>query len=165
MTLLNSKKINIFEPKDKINKNICKCVKQLEEEISEYEESLNYGYLICPDCHSDKLISYGTYERNVVIASVTYKIKRVMYKGCGRTHAIIPSFLKPYFQYESSFIDFIIVLVFGKNKIITETLEISRQLIRKWKKSFEEYKTRILTYKNIEFKKLIYEIDMKILKQ
>ena len=163
MILLNSKKINIFGPKDKINKNICKCVKQLEEEISEYEEALNYGYLICPDCNSDKLISYGTYERNVVIASVTYKIKikRVMCKGCGITHAIIPSFLKPYFQYESSFIDFIIVLVFGrnkKNKIITETLEISRQLIRKWKKRFEEHKTRILTYKNIEFKKLIYEI-------
>jgi len=53
------------------------------------------------------------------------------------------------------------VLVFGrnkKNKIITEILKISRQLIRKWKKRFEEHKTRILTYKNIEFKKLIYEI-------
>lgn len=163
MILLNSKKINIFSAKDKINKNICKCVKQLEAEIYEYENNLNYGYLSCSNCHSDKLIGYGNYERNVVIAGFSFKIniKRVLCKKCGKTHAIIPSFLKPYFQYESSFIDFIIVLVFArmkKNKVIMDMFELSRQLLRKWKLRFEEHQTRILTYKNLDLKELLCEL-------
>lgn len=163
MILLNSKKSNIFSAKDKINKNISKCVKQLELEINEYENTLNYGYITCSNCHSNKLINYGSYERNVVIAGVCLKIniKRVLCKHCGRTHAIIPSFLKPYFQFESSFIDFIIVLIFSrmkKNKVIVSTFELSRQLLKKWKLRFEEHKTRILTYKNLELKELLCEL-------
>lgn len=163
MILLNSKKINIFSSKDKINKNISECVKQLEFEINEYENTLNYGYLTCSDCHSDKLIGYGSYERNVVLAGFSFKIniKRVLCKECGRTHAIIPSFLKPYFQHESSFIDFIIILVFArmkKNKVIEFAFDLSRQLLRKWKLRFEEHRTRILTYKNLTLKELLCEL-------
>ena len=163
MIILNDKKSNTFNEKCKINFNIKKKLAKIEEEIIKYEKQINVGYIKCPCCDNDNLISYGSYERNVVVSSNSYKIKikRVKCNRCGKTHAIIPNFLKPYFQYESSFIDFVMVLLIARNKRnkeIEKKLKITRQLIRKWKKRFEMHKTRLLTYKNLEIKKLIYEV-------
>ncbi len=47
-----------------------KLVGELTKAIEEYENTLNFGYLQCLDCHSDELISYGTYERNVVVNNI-----------------------------------------------------------------------------------------------
>ena len=58
---------------------------------------------ICPCCHAkNKLIKYGTYERNLSIledAEVKdYKIsvQRVICKSCNHTHSLLPNFIVPY---------------------------------------------------------------------
>ena len=58
---------------------------------------------ICPCCHAkNKLIKYGTYERNLSIledAEVkNYKIsvQRVICKSCNHTHSLLPNFIVPY---------------------------------------------------------------------
>lgn len=147
MIILNEKKINIFleESLKKVEKMK---IEQLESLIEEYEASLNYEYMECPICACNKLISYGSYKRNIGFG-ITFKrirIKRVQCKNCNRTHAVIPSFIKPYFQYESSFIDYVMLLIKAK-KIkktkIENMLKLSRYLIRKWEKRFNEHEIRL----------------------
>lgn len=147
MIILKEKKSNIFLEKrfKKINKLD---IKQLEELIKEYENELNYEYMECPKCKCSKLISYGSYERNIGCGNEYKKIriKRVQCKECGSTHAIIPSFIKAYFQYESSFIDFIMLLINVKKiqkRKIENKMNLSRQLMRKWEKRFKEHETRL----------------------
>ena len=114
----------------------------------------------CPNCSSNRLISYGTYERNVGFGSIfkTIKIKRVKCKECCRTHAVIPTFIKPYFQYESSFIDFIMQLINVKKmkkRKIENKIKLSRQLIRKWEKRFKEHEIRLkVTFNNDSLKEI-----------
>lgn len=162
MILYNSEKINIFTQKNIKKLSSVKIIKELAKVIEEYESTLNFGYLICPDCGCDKLISYGTYDRYVVAngISASITIKRVMCKHCGKTHAIIPSFLIPHFQHLASFINSIIILAIvkkNKNKELEARFDLTRQLIRHWKLRFEEFKTRLLTYKNLSLKELLQE--------
>lgn len=56
----------------------------------------------CPNCKfAGKLYTHGSYERNVITEDNFYKITifRVKCPICGKTHALIPDFLIPYFQY------------------------------------------------------------------
>ena len=56
----------------------------------------------CPSCNFEgKLYSHGSYERNVITEEDSYKITifRVKCPICGKTHALIPDFIIPYFQY------------------------------------------------------------------
>lgn len=46
----------------------------MKKEIKDYEKESNYGYIECPCCVSDKLISYGRYERNVIVVNVNTKM-------------------------------------------------------------------------------------------
>ena len=122
----------------------------VKREIKRYEKECNYGYIECPCCGSDKLISYGSYERNVIVYSEYFKIKikRVMCKECGKTHALIPYFLIPYYQYEKTFIYRVC-----EEKILKETgvcklsskVEISRQLLYQWNKIFVIHIRYLLT--------------------
>lgn len=162
MILYNSEKSNIFTQKNIKKLQNVKLVEKLAKVIEDYENTLNFGYLTCPDCDSDELISYGTYERYVVAngVSMPITIKRVMCKHCGRTHAIIPSFLIPHFQHLASFINSIIILAIvkkNKNKELEARFELTRQLIKHWKLRFEEFRTRLLTYKNLTLKELLLE--------
>ena len=75
MIILNDKKSNTFNEKCKINFNIKKKLAKIEEEIIKYEKQINVGYIKCPCCDNDNLKSYGSYERNVVVSSNSYKIK------------------------------------------------------------------------------------------
>lgn len=116
--------------------------------IIEYESTDNFGYLECPHCHSDKLIKYGTYERNIGIYDEFHKIKikRVLCKECGRTHAIIPSFVIPFYQSERSFlINAINEIVVNNNKVVQTSIEIdiSRQKLNSWIKRFKSHLTRL----------------------
>ena len=101
MITLNGKKINIFKENNAKNiLNMDELKKILKILIKEYEENDNYGYIECPYCHSDKLIRYGYYSRNIGVFGEYYDIliKRCKCKNCGHTHALIPSFIVPYFQ-------------------------------------------------------------------
>ena len=104
MILLKLPKVNIYLQTFKFRSELYNLnkINIVKREIKKYEKECNYGYIECPCCGSDKLISYGGYERNVVVYN-TYtkiKIKRVMCKECGKTHSLIPYFLIPYYQYE-----------------------------------------------------------------
>ena len=57
----------------------------------------------CPCCHAkNKLIKYGTYERNISILvdneveNYRISIQRVICTSCNHTHALLPSFIVPY---------------------------------------------------------------------
>jgi len=56
----------------------------------------------CPNCKFEgKLYSHGSYERNVITEEDSFRITifRVKCPICGKTHALIPDFLIPYFQH------------------------------------------------------------------
>lgn len=149
MILLTKEKCNTFLEKNDI-KNVRReeKIKKLEEFIRKYEEEVNYGYIECPYCKSDNLIFYGTYERNIGIYGEYYKIriKRVQCKYCGRTHALLPSFILPYYQNEVSFIEVTIGLKIIDEKAteeISKIFNISRQLINNWIRRFKSHLTRL----------------------
>ena len=58
---------------------------------------------ICPCCHAkNKLIKYGTYERNISILeddeinNYRISVQRVICNSCNHTHALLPNFIVPY---------------------------------------------------------------------
>ena len=152
MILLKPLKVNsnlqVFKFRSELyNLNKINIVKR---EIKRYEKECNYGYIECPCCGSDKLISYGSYERNVIVYSEYFKIKikRVMCKECGKTHALIPYFLIPYYQHEKTFIYRVciekILKEIGVCKLSRKVL-ISRQLLYQWMKIFVIHIRYLLT--------------------
>ena len=151
MKTLKTKKINIFNVKSaKIFLDLKDLMRELSSLIHDYEVTDNYGYIECPVCKSDKLIRYGTYERNIGIQGEyqKIKIKRVMCKECGHTHALIPSFILPFYQNERSFIIHAVTRIVIDNKSVVEVskeLEISRQEINSLVKRFKSHITRLKT--------------------
>jgi len=56
----------------------------------------------CPNCKFEgRLYNHGSYQRNVITEDNSYRItiNRVKCPICGKTHALIPDFLIPYFQH------------------------------------------------------------------
>ena len=149
MITLNEEKINYFREKNKINFSSQEsCCNYLHEIISKYEKTDNFGYIECSHCGSDRLIKYGVYERNVGICGIyeKMKIKRVMCKECGYTHAIIPSFILPYFQ------NVLIFMLIGIEKVeveeksvveVSNKINITRQLLYFWITRFNKHLTRL----------------------
>lgn len=167
MITLKTKIINIFSEKSSINfLNLDDLMSQLTDLIEEYESTDNFGYIECPNCHSDKLIRYGTYERNLGIKGEYQKIniKRVMCKECGHTHALIPSFILPFYQSERSFIVYAVSKVVVDKECVVEAskeLEISRQELYSLVKRFKSHITRLKT----TFKCSLEEIVIVILNE
>ncbi len=167
MILLNKEKIKLFEYNnykkfidEKINN---KKIEELINLIGEYESEENYEYIECPYCKSDKLIRYGSYKRNIGIFGKYYeiKIKRVQCKNCKHTHALIPSFIMPYFQSEASFIVIGITLRELKEeklKEVSETLSVTRQLVGFWIKRFKSHLTRLKTTFSYNLEEVIKSI-------
>jgi hypothetical protein len=61
----------------------------------------------CPSCiFEGKLYSHGCYFRNLISEENSFPINihRVKCPVCGKTHALIPDILIPYFQYDFSII-------------------------------------------------------------
>lgn len=165
MILLKEQKINIFGEKSKKKLVKEKELSKLSELIEEYEEENNgcYGYIECPNCNSDKLIGYGVYERNIGILGEYYKIKikRVLCKECGRTHALIPSFIMPYYQNEASFILLGIreKEIEGKGMVEeSKRLNITRQILYFWIKRFKSHLTRLKVTISNNIEKIINKL-------
>lgn len=160
MIQLNSGNVNLFNAKN-INKNK-KNIKVLKTMIKEYEDNYNLEYIECPDCKCSDYIFYGTYERNLLSnADLRIKIKRVQCKYCHKTHAIIPSFITPYFQHESSYINMVIYMLIvmqHKKQYIEHLLNISRQKIRQWEKRFLRHYSYLKTTYKINTNEDIFEI-------
>lgn len=169
MILLTKEKCNTFFEKDDIKKvNKDEKLKKIEELIRKYEEEVNYGYIECPHCKSEHLIFYGHYERNIGIYGEYYKIriKRVRCKHCGRTHALLPSFILPYYQNEVSFIEVTISLKIINDEGIEEISRIcnvSRQIINNWIRRFKSHLTRLKVTISTDLEKIMTSLfDVKI---
>lgn len=152
MILLKLPKVNIYLQTFKFRSELYNLnkINIVKREIKRYEEECNYGYIECPCCGSDKLTLYGSYKRNIIIYNECsrIKIKRVKCKNCGRTHALIPYFLVPYFQHEKTFIYRVceekILKEIGMCKLASE-IGISRQVLYQWKNRFLKHLVYLLT--------------------
>lgn len=113
-----------------------------------YLNTLNFGYLECPNCHSHNLIKWGYYERNVIffsddrttIESNILKIQRVMCNGCGKTHALLPFGIIPYKQFTDEVISKILY------ELTNNTLEntsnkylIDQSIIKRWCYQYNQF--------------------------
>lgn len=134
-----------------VKSNIINCLKK-------YDNINNLPYLECPKCNSTELIKYGTYNRQICyineknIILDTIKIQRVKCKTCGKTHALLPSFIVPY---KISLLDVILSSIL--NEVVS--INISYDTITKWNKEFNKFLPYLKTMFNIMDKiKIIHMI-------
>lgn len=141
----------------KINKNH-------NESIKDLETIINLPSLICPCCNSMQIIKYGFYKRffifliNGIVCYEQIKIQRVKCKSCGRTHALLPTFIIPYKQYSLDLISVILL------KLETETYEkvsnrynINVRYLANFKKKYvTKHKPRCQTaFNNLTFTQIL----------
>lgn len=132
MIILNLKKINT----------------KLKNSLKKYLNNDNYGLLECPHCHSNNLIMWGHYNRNVIffnddgitIESCLLSVQRVKCKSCGRTHALLPFGIIPYKQFSDEIISKILyeLLTTTIDKVSSKYL-IDTSIIKKWVFQFKKY--------------------------
>lgn len=85
-----------------INKNFNE--NNLENLITKYNEyclNANFTFFKCPSCHcTGSIVRHGYYCRTIYINGIKYRIciLRIKCKKCGKTHAVLPSFVIPYIQ-------------------------------------------------------------------
>lgn len=94
----------------------------------------------CPSCNCPGcLVKHGYYKRTVTIKGIKHRINilRVKCKSCGKTHAILPDFIIPYFQ--TSLDDAIL--------IITNQIDVNKYYTKKDKilKSYRKWINRVLS--------------------
>lgn len=160
MILLKDKKFNIKMKNNLKTIESVKLKRQLQRLIKKYESEYNFEYYECPYCGNTKCMYYGTYTRNIGIFGEYYKIKikRVKCKRCNHTHALIPSFITPYFQEEMEYIINIITEVEVNKNTINKVSKITKQdrkVIAYIIKRFKEHETRLLTTFNYKIKKIL----------
>lgn len=164
MITLKTCSVKLFDGSERINVNLKTKIKELTKIKKEYEETVNFEYLECPECHTSNLIYYGGYIRNIGINKefLSVRIQRVQCKDCKKTHAIIPNFIYPFFQYEKSYINYILLLMKvreKKDKEIENRLKLSRQLLSKWEQRFKNHETRLKTFlKTSKIPEIIKEV-------
>lgn len=119
-----------------------------KETIQFYLNSVNFGYLECPNCHSHDLIRWGFYERNVIffsndeltIESNILKIQRVKCKGCGKTHALLPFGIIPYKQFTDEVISKILFeLTYVTLENTAKKYLIDQSIIKKWYHQYNQF--------------------------
>ncbi|MBQ9318036.1 MAG: hypothetical protein IJR82_00150 [Bacilli bacterium] len=132
MIILNSKKINT----------------KLKKYLKIYINSINYGLLECPHCHSNNLIMWGHYNRNVIffnddgisMESCLLSVQCVKCNSCGKTHALLPFGIIPYKQFSDEIISKILY------ELLTATIDqvsskylIDSSIIKNWVFQFKKY--------------------------
>lgn len=137
---------------------------QFKERIQIYLNTVNFGHLECPHCHSHDLIRWGSYERNVIffsyvgnsLESKILKIHRVRCKSCGKTHALLPFGIIPYKQFTDEVISKIL------EELTNDTLEnisikyqIDPLLIKKWCYQYNKFhRSKVNTLTNYHNSKM-----------
>ena len=138
MIILYSKKINT----------------NFKETIQNYLNTVNFGHLECPNCHSHDLIRWGSYERGIIyfvnkqllmVKSDTMKIQRVRCNKCGKTHALLPIGIIPYKQITTELMNSILLY------IIDNSLEKAAE---KFPFNYLYLKKIFIEFKKIHFSRL-----------
>ena len=115
----------------------------LGKNVKEYRENflryLNCMRIRCPDC-GGSTSNHDSYERHVHIGKIIEWLVfyRVKCDGCGRTHAIIPDFVKPKKHYSACDIE--IALNEIEENIPVEQIETEASIstLRRWQNEFIE---------------------------
>lgn len=96
--------------------------------------NLEVGTISCPYCHHASMVRHGYYTRYINISGKHEEITilRIRCKTCGRTHAVIPSFVVPYLHHSIEQLQ--TMLVAGKVDENSTSIEYETKLIRKIKK-------------------------------
>ena len=94
----------------------------------------------CPTCSCPgALVKHGYYKRTVIINGIKQRVTilRVKCKSCGKTHALLPSFIIPYLQ--TSLRDAMLII---NNTIDSNRYYYKKNLIRK---SYKKWINRVLS--------------------
>lgn len=135
-----------------------------KKQIQIYLNTVNFGHLECPNCHSHDLIRWGSYERNVIffsnfnksLESNILKIHRVRCKSCGKTHALLPFGIIPYKQFTDEVISKILYeLTNNTLENISNKYQIDYSLIKKWCYQYNKFhKSKVNTLTNYHNSKM-----------
>lgn len=106
-----------------------------------YVDSCNFNAFTCPSCGSiGSLIKHGFYDRKIKINNIIriLTVLRIKCKKCGKTHAVLPSFVIPY----------LLTSVYDAVAVINDSLDISKCFSTKalLKKSFSFWIIKILSF-------------------
>ncbi len=125
----------------------------------------------CKFCNYEGMLHrHGYYSRNVITKYSIYRINilRVKCPSCGKTHAVLPSFLIPYYQYSLEFIFECLYLSFvvkvSYSKIVdlfnsfNPDLSIKASNISSFKKRMKENKSVVNSF-FVNFESLYYDMD------
>lgn len=144
----------------KINKNRIKSLKELENMV-------NLPLIVCPHCNSTQIIKYGTYKRLVIflidgaIHNKEVKVQRTKCKSCGKTHALLPSFIIPYKQYSVDLIAQILLdLETETYETVSNRYNINVRYIASLKRQYEtKHKSRCkTTFNNLTYDEVFRKI-------
>ena len=109
-------------------------VKDYSENSLRYLERLK---LLCPVCGSSTVF-HDSYDRHVHIEEKIewIVIQRVICTGCGKTHAIIPDFLRPYKHYCTADIEFTLRDIEDGATIEQADTTASTSTVKRWYREF-----------------------------
>ena len=94
------------------------------------EENFYHVQRGCKNCgYGGNLHRHASYQRTIICRSITTKItiQRVICPDCGKTHALIPSDLIPYFQHTLETILNLLELINIKKQSYTEIIKSFRK--------------------------------------
>ena len=115
----------------------------LGRNVKDYRNNFLHNFeglkAICPECGS-KTVLHDCYDRHIHIDEKVewIEIQRVICCRCGRTHAIIPDFIKPYKHYGAGDIEFTLRDI--EDGIAAEHIDTlaSTTTVKRWVKEFKE---------------------------
>jgi predicted RNA-binding Zn-ribbon protein involved in translation (DUF1610 family) len=104
--------------------------KFIQRILKNLEENFYHVIHGCSNCgYAGNLHRHASYQRNVICKSITARIRiqRVICPDCGKTHALIPSDLIPYFQHTLETILNLLELINIKKQSYSEIIKSFRK--------------------------------------
>jgi len=106
--------------------------------------------IVCPYC-GEPCIKWGFYSRFIksIEGKIEIKIQRLRCKGCGRTHAIHPTWIVPYSQVPLPYQILIIFDYENVNNLMVNVNTIDEKNISYIKRQYDSYwRQRLISEKN-----------------
>lgn len=109
-------------------------VKDYRENFLRYMEKLEFK---CPVC-GNSMVFHDCYDRHVHIDEKIewIVIQRVICVGCGKTHAILPDFIRPYKHYAAADVEFVLRDVEDGATYEQVDATASISTVKRWVKDF-----------------------------
>ena len=125
-------------------------VSDFNPKLDDYEKiiiNLEVKQLKCPNCGSCDMERHGYYKRYIIINGIKYPIRilRIRCKECGKTHAVLPSFVVPYLHYPIEELSTMIIKLDNNEKLDLYDHEIRqvKKIYKLWMKKIRSLEVRI----------------------